>query len=271
LETWFSQAALWEVGVVILGSMLAVATAGYFLRRWRDARSPEQDDEKEGGQEGYLVSSVLGLFALLLGFTFSLAVDRFDTRRLLVLEEANAIGTTYLRSQLLEAPHRERLSRLLVAYADNRLALGRAKAPIAAELIAENDRLVTNLWQATVAAFPTIRDYDFSSSFLESMNNVIDLDAARKVARRAHVPFTVFLALGVYGAVSAGVLGYVLLGIRGRIAAALLLALFAMAFLLIIDIDRPNLGTIRESQEPMERLYASLKAQPPAVFDQVPD
>jgi hypothetical protein len=214
---------------------------------------------------------VLGLFALLLGFTFALAVDRFDARRVLVLEESNAIGKTYLRTQLLEQPHRDRISRLLASYTDNRIRLAGTRAPVPPDMLAENDRLVTQLWQATVAAFPTIRDYDFSSSYLDSMNTVIDLDQSRKTARLAHVPSEVFVVLAIYGTGVAFVLGYVLTGWRGRIAGTFLLALFTLALLLIIDIDGATSGGIRESQAPMERLKASLDAWTPAVFDSAPN
>jgi hypothetical protein len=128
---------------------------------------------------------------------------------------------------------------------------------------------VTGIWQATVAAFPTIRDYDFSSSFIDSINTVIELDSARIAARRAHVPGEVFVVLAVYGAGVALVLGYVLIGWRGRIAGAFLMALFTLAVLLIFDIDSAATGGIRESQEPIERLRASLTDWPPAVFDSV--
>ena len=84
-------------------------------------------DHTPDGQEGYVVSAVLGLLALMLGFTLAMAVDRYETRRALVLEEANAIGTTYLRAQLFGEPHRARLSKLLVEYNDNRLALALAR------------------------------------------------------------------------------------------------------------------------------------------------
>jgi hypothetical protein len=263
---------IWQLGLFILGSLLLIGGLGFGVRRWRRAsRLSASASENEGGQEGYLVSAVLGLFALLLGFTFALAVDRFDTRRLLVLDEANAIGKTYLRAQLLEQPHRDRISRLLVDYTGNRIELAKAPPPAPPELLAENDELVTRLWQATVAAFPTIRDYDFSSSFLDSMNTVIDLDASRKAARLAHVPTVVFVVLAVYGTGVAFVLGYVLTGWRGRVAGTFLLALFTLALLLIIDIDQPGTGGIRESQGPMERLRQSLSVWPPAVFDTTPD
>lgn len=268
-ETWLAGMQLWQVGLIILAALIVSASFGYSARRWRDARAKKAPGDKEKDQEGYLVSAVLGLFALLLGFTFALAVDRFDARRGFVLDEANAIGTTYLRAQLLEAPHRERISRLLVAYTDNRLELASTREPVPAPLLEANNHLVTQLWQATVAAFPSIRDYDFSSSFLDSMNTVIDLDTSRKAARRAHVPATVFVVLGIYGIGAAMVLGYVLVGTRGRLTAASVLALFSLSFLLIIDIDRPTLGTIRESQEPIQWLRATLAASPPAIFDPV--
>jgi hypothetical protein len=270
VETWFEASPLWLTGTAILGGLLAFSLAGYSLRRIRDKRRPAVE-EAESGQEGYLVSAVLGLFALLLGFTFALAVDRFDARRLLVRDEANALATTYLRAQLLEPEHRERISRLLLEYADNRLALAKAKPPVPAEMLAANERLVTRLWQATVAAFPSIRDYDFSSSFLDSMNTVINLDESRKAARLAHVPSAVFVVLAIYAASVAIVLGFVLTGVRGRIAGVILLGLFTLSVLLIIDIDRPATGGIRESQAPMERLRASMAARTPDVLQRLPD
>jgi hypothetical protein len=271
IASLLGQVPLWAAGLIILAVLLVIAAVGYGLRRLHDRRHPSPDkDEKESGQEGYLVSGVLGLFALLLGFTFALAVDRFDMRRGFVLDEANAIGTAYLRSQLLEAPHRERISSLLVAYTDNRLLLARLQGPPSPEQVAEHDRLVTAIWQATVSAFPTIRDYDFSSSYIDSINTVIDLDSARIAARRAHVPGEVFVVLAVYGAGVALVLGYVLVGWRGRLAGTFLIALFTLAVMLIFDIDSAATGGIRESQEPIERLRASLTSWPPGVFDSPP-
>src|SRR5215217_1316805 len=207
------------------------------------------------------------LMALLMGFTFSLAVDRFETRRALVLEEANAIGTAYLRVQLLAPPHRARMTGLLVDYTDNRIALARAQPGRAGALLAENDRLVTDLWAATSAAFPSIQDAGLSAVFLQGMNAVIDLDAARKTARGVRVPTVVFAVLFVYLLVTAGVLGYVFAADRGRGAAAVMLVLLALSLLLILDIDRPTMGGVREDQGAMEALIASLKAQPSAVFD----
>jgi len=258
MEQLFNTAPVPLMGVLVLALMLAAAACGMALRRVNDRSSAASATAQSEGLEGYIVSAVLGLLALLMGFTFALAVDRFEIRRGLVLQEANAIGTTYLRAQLLEEPHRTRVSRLLVEYADNRITLARTGAAAAPQLLATNDRLVTDLWTATVAAFPTVKDMDFSTAFVEGMNEVIDLDAARKAARQARVPSAVFGVLIIYVVATAGVLGYVLGNGRGRLAAGFLLPLVALSLMLVVDIDRPVNGGVREGQGPMEALRASL-------------
>ncbi len=266
LSKWVDGAPLAVLGAVGLVLMVFAVLGGAKLRSRHD-RLQTATNGLEDGQESYIVSAVLGLLALLLGFTFALAVDRYETRRALVLEEANAIGTAYLRTQLLDEPHRARISGLLVDYTDNRLALAVAGPAKAAPFLVGNDRLITELWAATSSAFTTIKGLDFSSAYLDSMNALIDLDASRKVARTVHVPTEVFVVLITYIVVTAGVLGYVLVGRRGKTSAAIMLALLGMSFLLIIDVDRPTRGGIREVQTPMQQLRDSLRAQPPDVFD----
>lgn len=265
-ENWLLQTPIWVIGLVLFAGMALTGSAGWMARQRRE-RKRDPEDEAEETHEGYLISAVLGLLALLMGFTFSLAIDRFDTRRQAVLTEANAIGTTYLRAQLLDEPHRTRITELLKEYVDNRLVLAKAMPGRNGALLQRNDQLITDLWTATVAAFPSIRPYDFSSSFLETMNAMIDMDTSRKAARRAHVPAAVFGLLFVYQFMSAGALGYVLpQGTRGKLSAALVFLLFGLALLLVLDIDRPGDGRIRESQLPMELLQQSMK-QPNAVYD----
>jgi hypothetical protein len=264
LKSWVDGAPILILGGAVILLMIAAVAIGVVLKRRREHGKGDQE-EIEG--EGYVVSGVLGLLALLMGFTFALAVDRFDTRRGLVLEEANTIGTTYLRTQLLEEPHRSRISGLLVEYAENRLALGKTDALREPERLARNDQLVVELWAATSSAFQSIKGLDFSSAYLDSMNALIDLDASRKAARTVHVPTEVFVILVIYMVVTAGVLGYVLVGVRGRAAAAFMLLLLSMALLLIVDIDRPTRGGVREGQGPMERLVESLKTTPASAYD----
>lgn len=265
IAQWFGVAPIWVVAVIILVAVFAAGMVGIALRAFALRTGIIQ--QEGGGGENHISSSILGLLALLMGFTFSLAIDRFDTRRVRVLEEANAIGTTYLRTQLLPEPHRERISGLLVDYVDNRLILAKARPGQVAAQLKINDRLVTDLWVATAAAFDDIKGLDFSSAYLDSMNQVIDLDAARKTARLAHVPAAVFAVLFIYLIVTAAMLGCVQSTTRGRIAVGFLMLLFTLALSLIIDIDRASTGFVRESQWPMEALRDSFRDQPPAVFD----
>jgi hypothetical protein len=265
---WLDDAPLSLLGALLLICMMAASFASYAVRR-RQERSDgaKEDARRSEGQEGYIVSAVLGLLALLMGFTFSLATDRFETRRELVLQDANAIGTVYLRAQLLGEPHRTRLSHLLIEYTDTILALANAEPDGTAPLRARDDALLTDIWAAAAAGFDSIKQFDFSSTFVDSVNSMIDLDSSRRVARNAHVPTEVFAVLLVYLIVTAGVLGYVLSAQRGRLAASFLMGLLTLSLLLIIDIDRPISGGIHESQRPMEQLKASLKGQPMAVYD----
>jgi hypothetical protein len=266
---WLETAPSWLIGLALLAAMFAASLFGEWLNR-RVAKKKDKDkDEDDGGKEGYIVSATLGLLALLMGFTFSLAVDRFEARRMLVLEEANAIGTTYLRTQMLEPVDRARISQMLVDYTDNRLLLAKASPDQVQPLLAKNDQMLTDLWTATLAAWPSIKGLDFSSSYLETMNNMIDLDAARKAARLARVPSTVFFVLFVYVVTSAGVLGYAGANKEGRGATAFLFLLLAISLLLTLDIDRPRTGRVTESQAPMERLRDTLRSQPPEVFDRM--
>ncbi|XHR99964.1 hypothetical protein ACFB49_15610 [Sphingomonas sp. DBB INV C78] len=266
---WFISAPIWTIGLVVFGGMALGMFIGRQLRKRFPLKADKAGDgEKVESQESFMVTSVMGLLALLLGFTFSLAVDRFETRRGNVLTEANAIGTTYLRSQLLEEPHRERLSKLLIDYTDTRIALATEQSREArAPLLQHNDQLIADLWTATVAAFPSMRPYDFSSSYLETMNNMIDMDTTRKAGRLAHVPAEIFFVLLLYQFIASIVISYFLIGPRGQKIALFLFLLFSVVLLLVIDIERPTSGGIQESQAPMLMLRDFMKQQPPASFD----
>jgi hypothetical protein len=261
-----SFAPIWQIGAILLTVLLLGYFTGTVLRRRHDRHRPA--DNADGDGAGLIVSSVLGLMALLMAFTFAIAVDRFDTRRANVLNEANAIGTTYLRAQLLDAPHRERLSRILLDYVDTRLELASADPGARQnELLETNDALIVDLWTATVAAHPSIRSKDNSYPFLETMNQLIDMDAARKAGRQARVPVLVFAVLFAYQTVLAGLVGYGLIGMRTRGASVTFLVLLTLLVCLIIDLDRPTSGFVTESQQPMIQLHTFMRDQPPATFD----
>lgn len=260
---WFDNVPVLLVGLAMLVTLALAGLVGAWVRRRQAQGSPnsKKDDDE---MEGYVVSAVLALLGLLLGFTFALSVDRFEARRALVLQEANAIGTAYLRSQALSEPHRSRMSKVLVDYANNRIALATAAREDQPRLLTVNDRLLTDIWSATLAANDTIQTSPFTVAFLAPVNEVIDLDASRKAARRVRVPFEVFVVLWVYIAVTAGVLGY---ACARRRMAGVLSVLVTLAFVLILDIDRPKGGGISEDQGPMIGLRDALSKEPPGTFD----
>jgi hypothetical protein len=266
IDRWLSHTPLGLLGVIIPAFLSLAVAAGIGLRRLSPRRDPTR--KMSGGEmlEGAMVSAILGLMALLIGFTFSIVLNRFEDRRALVLEEANAIGSAYLNAQLLEQPHRARISRLLFDYLDNRIAFAKSAPGRNAALLIRNDRLVTDLWAATVAAYPTMTEPGLSGRFLECMNGLIDLDTSRKMARSIHVPAEVFFVVFVFLVAAAAMLGYLSTG-RGRVILLLMVALLSLVLLLILDVDRPTGGGVKEDQMPMELLKASLTSLPPSAFD----
>jgi hypothetical protein len=266
---WIGEAPLYSVALGLLGAMLLAFLLGYAVRRLERRFAVRRETKLETTHEGYLVSAVLGLLALLLAFTLALGLDRYETRRTLVITEANAIGTAYLRAQLVPEPHRSRLGRLLMDYTDNRIALATTADPAErTRRVAVNDRLLDQLWAAVVPAVDTIQQRGFANVFLQPFNDIIDLDTARKVARTTGVPKEVLAALSLYVVVAAGTLGYVLSSARGRIGGLILFSLVALSLMLIIDINRPTAGWLKESQAPMLMLQKTFRTRPAGVFDQ---
>jgi len=268
LFDWLSNLSIVATGVVTLLVMLAAAAAGQLIRRLQAKRSRADDRESEPSvaQEGYLLSSSLGLLGLLLAFSFGMVINRYETRRELVTTEANAIGTAYLRAQLLDEPHRSRLSNLLVAYTENRIRLATADDQNA--YLSTNDRLLTEIWAAVSAARESALAHGLTTSLLATYNEVIDLDTERKIAWELRIPTEVLFLLLVFLAVTATVVGHQVDGPRGKRAALVLFILLALSITIISDINRPMSGNARESQRAMHMLLASLKAQPPGAFDQ---
>jgi hypothetical protein len=247
---WLSSASVLALGAILLATFGAALYIGWLLGQKARRAKTESDP--------LLTSAVLGLLALMLSFTYSLAVDRFEARRLLVQQEANAIGTMYLRAQLLEEPHRSQISRLLIQYTENRIELAEAQTGEVGPLLSRNDQLLSDFWSASAAAYPTLRNLEFAGAFYESANEMIDLDSTRKSARLSRVPPVIFILLFGYITVAAALLGFFAQGERGLAQACLFLALLVSFLLVIVDIDQPTLGGIRESQAPMERLRAGL-------------
>jgi hypothetical protein len=267
---FLENAPVWLLGLILFVTSVGMAMAGARLNHWF-ATKDEGWGKLTETQEGYAVTCVYTLVGLLVAFTFGIAVERFQLRRQMVLQDANAIESLYLKAQLLDEPHRSRISELVIRFGENHLELARRghDDPVAHKLLADDDTLLRDLWTATVPAFQSIRNIDYSTSFVDAVNEVVRTDADRKEARRAAVPLTIIAFLVFYSLIAAAVLGAVMKSPKGQVIGMGLMALFVLSLMLVDDINRPVGGTIREDQDPMVRMLQRLKANPPPVYQRL--
>jgi hypothetical protein len=249
--------------LITLGLSLAAMEAGYGLGKYR-RRVAETEKEATVAP---ILAATLGLLAFMLAFTFGLAASRFDARRQMVIEEANSIGTTYLRAGLLPEPYRSEVRDLLRQYVNVRVEgvqSGDVEGAMAASV-----KLHDQLWPHAEALAKADPHSIAAGIFIESLNDTIDLHAKRVlVGVRNRIPIVVWGALYLIACLSMAELGYSigLAGSRRSIAVAILILTFSVVMLLIEDLDRPREGLLRVSQEAMLDLQKSLGSQ----ADQVP-
>lgn len=246
------------IAAVLLLSMIAAIYAGLSIgqaaRRRRDEEAKAQTLTVQG--------SLLGILGLLLGFTFSLALSRYDMRSQAVVGEANAIGTAWLRTDLLADEPRAEARALLHRYAIVRAEAGRVPASQEDRrevLIAAASEIFGKLWivaahEARTEGGPVVM------GFVTSLNDMIDELSVRNAAIERHVPELVLFAL--YGTIVlvGGVvgLGSAQAGVRPGPPVYAMVALIVVLVFLIIDLDRPRRGLIEVDQSPLLDLAASL-------------
>lgn len=250
---------LWGLIPVIVFLVLLSIEAGYRLGRFRHSQS---DQEKEA-PVGAMVGATLGLLAFMLAFTFSMAASRFDARKTLVLSEANAIGTTYLRAAMLPVGGDE-VRGLLRDYVDVRLAVVKSGGVEAG--LKQAETLQNQMWAHAVAAGQNHPNSIVVGLFIESLNEVIDLHSERVVAGlRNRVPGTIWLSLFVIAVLSLGAMGYHsgLAGTTRSLAVIAVALVFSAVIGLVVDLDRPQEGTLRVSQQPLIDVRQSMTPATP--------
>ena len=252
----------WELALLILAVVASVTAAGVALGRFLRKKS-ETLREPFGALQGAL----LGLVALILAFGLTLAVGRYEARRAAVVAEVNAIGTTYLRAQLLAEPVRDQSMVLLRNYA--RLALRISSqvpgSPSMLRTVTAERTIQRQLWGLAGQALDAAPVANAPRLYVESLNVMIDQLTVRLSALGNRVP-TAVLALELLGAAAAlGMLGMYLavLG-RGWLPMLLAAALVTMLLLVTFDLDRPIRGLINVPSTPYQSLLASMK-EPPAA------
>ena len=259
-EIIYGLNSLFIAGVLFI-SMSITIEVGYRIGRVKQASA----DEAIKAHINAIQASLLGVLALMLGFTFSLALQRFDSRSQAVVDEANAIGTTYLRAQLLPVSVREETQKLLQNYADLRvkvsgLSLDNETAREAFLFKANN--VLDALWGCARKAAEEDNSPVTSGLFIQSLNETIDSYGRREAALNRHVPeIILFLLYGTF-LMTGGIIGYSagIAGHRPAMISYILVALIVVLAFIIADLDRPRRGLIKVDQTSLIQLKAAIDA-----------
>ena len=256
--TNFYMYSLLPILVVGLAVVLASSEIGWQLGLRAKGRGRENMPALE--------QSVLALLALIIGFTFFMALTRYESRRDAILTEANAIGTTALRARLLPDPHRTTILTLLREYAQIRvdyIGRGRSFAQVP-EVIQRSNEIQEALWQQAKAVVAMDKEMVPTGLFIQTLNELIDDQAKRLSALRNQIPTIVLLSLFGIAAIGGAFAGYAaaLEPQRTRLPVYALGFLVSGIIMVILDLDRPNIGFVTVSQQPMIDVTASIAAFP---------
>jgi hypothetical protein len=242
-----NEYVVWLLMVVILG---AATEVGYWLGRRAkaqlgDATAAADDHTRE------VQTAVFAVLGLLLAFTYSMAVSRFDARKQALTAETTAIETAYLRTQLLPTPLQTTEAALLRQYVDVRLASARPDWYFDTPQRQQTQVLQQQMWAPAAAAAKQDTQSNILQIFVESLNEVINAQHQGEAARLNHLPESALYLLFAVSALSVGILGYRsgLGSGRSALGAVLLVLLVATILVIIFDIDHPYQGLITISQQ----------------------
>jgi hypothetical protein len=244
--------------VIVMGFI----EAGYALGRGAHRKSK---DEMEGPVSG-VSGGVLALTAFILAFTFAIVSGRFDARKELVRDDANAIRTAYFRADFLPEPDLAQSKQLMKVYLDRRVAFAQAGnigRETALQWYSESEVIHRRLWEIAVANARRDMNSDVAALYIEALNEMFDVHALRvEVGLQARIPVSIWIALFSLTALGMLSVGYHA-GIAGskRSKATLILATsFGLVIAIIASMDRPN-GFIQATQRPLVHLQAFIASE----------
>lgn len=257
---WFLiEAALLLVSI---GVFVVALEIGYRLGLRRQVKTDEPDKTHANALHG----ATLGLLALLLGFSFAMAVSRYENRKTLMVDQANAIGTAALRGSLLAQPHADRTAALFRDYVDTRLQYNASVRGSKGIDEAENraSKIEAELWGISRLLLIEDPRSQPASLFTQALNEMFDIREKRRFALDDHVPGIVLFLLFATSAVAMALVAYScgLTGRRRPIANFTFASLIALVLVIIMDIDAPRVGFVKASQDSLVRLQQSLPAPP---------
>lgn len=252
-----------NIGLMSFAVAVAIMTAGvigYLLaKRWWKS---DPDD----APFGVLQASAFGMVGLLLGFSFSLAVARFDQRRQVTVREANAIGTTVLRTDLLRPAVARQMRELLRQYVEARIEYAAAGVNVAQreQPRRRTDELQRRMWSLAVSESRSDPHSTMVALFVLTLNETIDSSSEQAAALSATIPPSVLWIVVIVVILASSLLG-ANFGRVGRfdwVAFALFALMFGLVIGMILDLDRPQGGLIKISLEPLQAVQKLLEPAP---------
>ena len=232
----------------------AATAIGAALRRRRPLGAEQREDFN------VVLAATLTLLGLLIGFSFSMASTRYDQRKTYEEAEANAIGTEYLRADLLPAEAAARVRTLLRQYTEQRVRFYMADAPDVPAIDAETAKLQAALWAAVLppASPPAPPPHPVTALVVSGMNDVLNSQGYTQAAWWNRIPATAGLLMVVVAIACSAMIGYSLRSASARSLLLIVLPLVvSVAFALITDIDTPRHGMIRVVPQNLNALLAS--------------
>ena len=246
---------IWGIFILTIILGLVMVELGYRLGTHWKKRHPDEKNEDISG----MIGATLGLWAFLLAFLVGIAVSRYDNRRGLVLQEVNAIGTTYLRAGYLPEPNSTETRALLREYTALRPLL--AEKDTALDANTESEAIHPQLWALIEDLAASQPQNQQLAIYIQSLNEVIDLHTSRVVAGTVgRVPYTLYLVMYLVAVIAMFMLGFQS-GINGKrdlFVTLALIVVFSGVMWLIVDLDRPWDGLLTVSQQPYLDLLKSL-------------
>lgn len=255
----------WTTIAVLLGVMMLANEIGFRAGRSLHREEPETSRTVSNALKG----SIFGLVAFLLAFSFSMTSSRHDARRRTVLDEANAVGTCYLRASLLGEPYRTKIRGDLRQFVDVRLDYfqnGLEPIEVADDSQRMNE-LLDQIWASVEAAFRNDPQQVHTSQIIPAVNDVVDLNSTRAWIATSHIQPIVLLLLILCVVVSSLLIGHSSGQARRRHLGlwAAFNVLFALVFFVLLDFDRPRRGLIQVDHSPLIELQQTMDPGPPAI------
>jgi hypothetical protein len=242
------------MNITSLGAIFAVALAVGIVAllevgRRIGARRLAVEGESAAKGFGAIEGAIFALLGLILAFSFSGALARFDARRQLVVEEANAIGTAWLRVDLLPAEAQPPMRELFRRYLDSRIETYQKVPDMAAAKaeVAQSVKLQGEIWSLAVSSSQNSPTPQATMLLLPALNAMIDITATRAEAARLHPPLIIFAMLGALTLACSLFAGYDMASRRSLnlLHSASFAVVLAVTFYVIIDLEYPRLGLIQ--------------------------